>query len=240
MSDVQSDMQADMQNEPRDAATDAAPGMQDAVVDSAIDDSTSDVSTGDASADTGIDGTINPDGTEPDAMPWDASADAWPDAIASRQSVHFAVASQRVGWVVTSADRCGAINIERQIADGTWQPVVLGIPFQCGCECPQPPDSASLQSLSIGPTLSWDARELVVVTETAKCPTTPGQTQDVPVLHAFPQPVAPGHYRARVAVLSSLPSVCTVQASTGIASCTNFFEQPVSFRHALRVQRLPG
>jgi hypothetical protein len=195
---------ADAPDDPLVATTDVAPWGLDAAFGSASDTDIAEA------------------GRPLDLASLDGGPDVWPSQIPSRQSVSFTVVSQRKGWVVADADRCGAINIERQNFDGSWRTVVLGIPYQCGCECPAPLDLAGLQSLPSLPTLTWDARELAVATEVRKCPTVPGQTQDVPVLHPFPQPVAAGHYRVRVPVLDSLPRACTEQPDSGRASCSQF------------------
>jgi hypothetical protein len=175
-----------------------------------------------ATVDAAQDGSLGETGRPLDASPLDAGVDVWPTALPSRQAVRFAIESQRIGWAVIAADRCGALSIERQESDGSWRSLVLGIPYQCGCECPAPLDFAGLQAVSSHPTLTWDARELAVLTEAVKCPTTPGHTQDIPVLRAFPQPVLPGHYRATASVLDVLPRQCTEPVDAGRPSCGGF------------------
>jgi len=176
----------------------------------------------DASVDAVVDDSPAEAGGLPEVAAMDAGTDAWPSEVASRQSVRFVVESQRVGWAVTDARLCSALNLERQRFDGTWQSLVLGIPFQCGCECPSPTAGrvAVLESLSSPPAVSWDAREFVVMTEIVKCPTVGTGTQDVPVLRPIPQPVSPGHYRATMAVYDALPMGCTDYTDAGVAFCS--------------------
>ena len=214
----------DAPDEPLVATTDVAPLGLDAAFDSASD-------TGIADA-----------GRQLDLASLDTGPDVGPSQIPSRQSARFTIESQRRGWAVVDADLCGAINIERQNSDGSWRALVLGIPYQCGCECPVPLDFAGLESLARSPMLTWDARELAIATEVRKCPTIPGQTQDMPVLHQFPQPVAPGHYRVRVPVLDSLPRACTEQPNSGRTSCSQFCSNtsPAGICSLREYQACPG
>jgi hypothetical protein len=220
-------MAQDQSNDLRIGVFDERPPSLDAAIDGAIDLDAEPVGLTEA-------------GASLDGAPLDSSTDVWPTPLPSRQSVHFTIESQRRGWAVISADRCGALSVERQNGDGSWQPLVLGIPYQCGCECPVPPDFAGLQSLSSPPKLTWDARELAVVSTILNCPTTPGHTQGMPMLRAFPQPVAAGHYRATAVVFDSLPVACTEQVETGWASCVDFSRSPYPFAPLTEYKACPG
>jgi hypothetical protein len=230
--DPQNDVVApDLSNDLRTGVLDERPPSPDGAIDVAIDGA---IALDAEHAD------ITEAGAGVDGAPLDAGTDVWPTALPSRQSVHFTIESQRRGWALISADRCGALSVERQNSDGSWQPLALGIPYQCGCECPAPPDLAGLRSLSSAPKLTWDARELAVVSTVLNCPTTPGHTQSIPMLHAFPQPVAAGHYRATAVVFDSLPVACTEQADTGQASCMDFSQIPYPFPSLSEYKACPG
>jgi hypothetical protein len=107
---------------------------------------------------------------------------------------------------ITAAFLCAPFTIERQDADGSWRNLVLGVPFQCGCECPVAGSAhpTELTGFVTSPTVTWDARELVVFQQTQTCPT----GGSVNVIRSAAQPVSAGHYRATIAVLDKAPAEC--------------------------------
>jgi hypothetical protein len=156
-------------------------------------------------------------GTQPDLAPPDAQGPDTPTEIASRQTVRLTVESERTSWAITAAFLCTPFTIEQQYPDGTWHNLVLGIPYQCGCECPVAGSDhpTELAAFLVSPTVTWDARELLVFSEPRLCP----GGSSVSVLRSVAQPVPTGHYRATISVVDTLPAECTKSASTPRATC---------------------
>jgi hypothetical protein len=216
-----------------DAGADALPVAADAAVD--VSAAVSDAAPDDSPAVTDAD----QDRAVVDAAPaevWglDAASDLapvadgggdGPVAIPSRQSVGFYVMTERSGWVVTEGWLCAPLVIERQVGPNQWETVTLGLPFQCGCECPSPGQAGPAQ---LGTLVTpndlwvWDARELVVVETTVSCSMGTGTPNySVTVLTSVARPVSAGHYRATMTFDNTLPAACQDPGKTGTATCTH-------------------
>ena len=213
-----SDVMADV---PPDAGSDlrAEPDGLVVVPDAPADRSASPDARDEASADLPKDAATPAveTGMQPDLAQPDAQGPDSPTEIASRQTVRLTVESERASWAITAAFLCSPFTIERQYPDGTWHHLVLGTPFQCGCECPVAGSAhpAELAAFLVSPTVTWDARELLVFPEPRICP----GGISVSVLRSVAQPVPAGHYRATISVVDTLPAECTKSASTPRATC---------------------
>jgi hypothetical protein len=145
-----------------------------------------------------------------------------PVSIPSRQSVGFYVMTARSGWVVTEGWLCAPLAIERQVGPNQWETVTLGLPFQCGCECPSPGQAGPAQLGTPFKPWVWDARELVVVATTVSCSMGTGiPNYSVTVLNSVARPVSAGHYRATMTFDNALPAACKDPGNTGTATCTH-------------------
>lgn len=91
--------------------------------------------------------------------------------------------------------------------------------FQCGCECPAPPDPSftGLKLLAPGETheIVWDGRELVTFTETLDC----GGGFTVEELGGNLENVSFGTYAARVPFTRSVPGNCSPSGTAGEYFC---------------------
>jgi len=156
------------------------------------------------------------------------------DAVESpaRQKVTFRVtngaSTVRYLGVAAAAlwggNACSPYAISRGTAN-----LVLVIPYQCGCECPAPPEPGltELWTLSPGQTkdLVWDARALATYSTSMTCSAGYGggpQPPSATVLHGVWQPVDPGNYQVTLIVKSSVPTTC--QVNNDMVSCDSWSE----------------
>lgn len=136
---------------------------------------------------------------------------ALPVEIPSRQTVHFELtnASSEVRYVAVDGEYCDPFPITR-VDGATRTPLLLEDEYQCGCECPVPPDPAVTRYTAVLPgetrTLDWDARAMVTASIPLDCSqwgTTASRTV------AAWQPVASGQYEAKFKVEAAIPPWCT-------------------------------
>ena len=159
-------------------------------------------------------------------MAWDAAE------IPSRQKVTFRVTNgaSAVRYLGVAAqalwggDSCSPYAISRGTAD-----LALVIPYQCGCECPAPPEPGLTELWVLSPgqskDLVWDARVLATYSTSTACSSAySGGPQPPPaaVLHGVWQPVDPGNYRVTLIVKSSVPTTCKV--NNEVVSCDSWSE----------------
>jgi hypothetical protein len=206
----------------RDSASNSPLEVPDSASDQAASDSTANqAADAPIAVDRVVDGAPIVDATSVA----DAETDAGPITLPSRQSVTFRFGTARAGWVVTQGWLCAPMAIERQIAPDQWESVTLGLPFQCGCECPSPGQVGprELKSITRPKMLEvvWDAREQVVVETTVDCLMSPAPHYTVKVQSAVAQPVSAGHYRVSIPFDTTLPTVCQETGTTGTATCTH-------------------
>ena len=155
-----------------------------------------------------------------------------PQEIPSRQSVTFRVTNSTsfVRYLAARSDGFfgGPYCSSYAISQGTTN-LTLAIPFQCGCECPQPhqPGITELWSISPGQTkdLVWDARALATYSTMMTCGSLSPPGPAFPparVLHGVWQPVAAGNYQATLITKSTVPTSC--QETNAIVSCDYWTE----------------
>jgi hypothetical protein len=145
------------------------------------------------------------------------------DVIASRQTVRFNVTGSAGSYVVTSGWLCGPLGVVSVAADGSTTDVLLGLPYQCICECAPPPAETVTWASPLGgaspATVVWDARALATYVECIDCVARGYPGEGIQMMTAGSlQPVAAGHFRATFAILDTVPSNCTVQAD-GALDC---------------------
>ncbi len=132
-------------------------------------------------------------------------ADELPSTVTVTLRVSNATAQDR--WVHTAGWSCTPYSLG----------VPLDIEFQCGCECPAPPEPqvSQLARVPAGGEiyLAWDGREAVTWIQRIDCG--PDQMQE---LRMAKQPAAGGAYDVRLGVESTLPANCNL--SGDFADCT--------------------
>lgn len=112
---------------------------------------------------------------------------------------------------------------DRWVHSAGWSctPYSLGIPldieFQCGCECPAPPEPQVSQLMRVPAggqvDVVWDARQAVTWIQRIECG--PDQMQE---LRMAKQPAPGGVYDVRLGVETALPQNCNL--SGDVADCT--------------------
>ena len=186
-------------------------------------------------ADVPVDVPVDVPSDTPLDQPGDIPADApmgtcpgtLPTGTASRQTVRFhfvpGAAPALQGYVATAGFMCSEYGLER-VSGTSTSPVILGLPYQCICECPAPPPAGVATAQAIGQTetiVTWDAREVHSCSTVVDCgmrgwPGAGFQFEE----HAYSEPVAAWRFRATFAVLDpTLPSNCTVGGG-GVVTCS--------------------
>ena len=192
-------MDAGMDGVPTDAAQpDVLPSS-----DRPIQDDTSPLATQDARTDSADTSSIGDSAT-------DGLASENPQAIPSHQNVIFRVTNSTAAarYVGTDGYYCAAYAIDQGSTNMT-----MAIGYQCGCECPQPPNPALFRYLVISPQqtkdLVWDARALRTYSTLEDCSNWGPFAPPAAVTNGVWQPVGPGSYRVTLTLESVLPQGCT-------------------------------
>jgi hypothetical protein len=133
-----------------------------------------------------------------------------PQAIPSHQNVIFRVTNSTAAtsYLGTLGFYCAAYGINQGSTSLT-----MAIGYQCGCECPQPPNPAISQYLVISPQQSkdlvWDARALTTYSISQSCASWGAPSVTAAITYGVRQPVGPGSYQVTLTLESVAPAGCT-------------------------------
>ena len=129
-----------------------------------------------------------------------------PQPIPSHQQVIFRVTNGAATsrYLGIEGTYCAAYAIDD---------LVMVLDYQCGCECPRPPDPKIVKYWAISPQqtkdLVWDARALKTYSTSVDCSIWGPMATPASVTNGVRQPVGPGRYQVTLTLESVAPPDCT-------------------------------